>query len=33
VLIDSNGGTRRLLFTNATFFSGNDAGLLSVPIP
>jgi sugar lactone lactonase YvrE len=34
VLIDSNGGGgRRLLFTNATFFSGSDPGLLSVPIP
>ena len=33
VLIDSKDGARRLLFTNATFFSGNDPGLLSVPIP
>lgn len=34
VLIDLDGGARRLLITNATFFSGTgDPGLLEVPIP
>lgn len=34
VLIDLDGGARRLLITNATFFSGTgNPGLLQVPIP
>jgi len=33
VVIDTSTGTRRLLFTNATFFSGSDPGVLTIPLP